>query len=154
MLSAARRLPKRSVLHIHTKEIPMNYLEASNYIFENAQELINQNRVLVGLHYVGTKKNKRTCTFLVMKPFKTNDKFAYHLYPLVSRKMSNALHLRGLRKFTVKQERHEKFAELQPEDIQCLNYQILPINQVDGIKADDLVANMLRRLNLSADELA
>lgn len=126
----------------------MNYLEASNYIFENADELIAQNKVLVGLHYVNQNKRHRVGSFLIMKPFKNNDKYAYYLYVMVSRKLNKPLHLRGTRNFVVKQERHEKFAALQPKDVANLNYQILPSSQVDGVVAEDLANNMLDRLNL------
>ena len=42
-----------------------------------------------------------------------------------------------------------KFAALQPNDIAQLNYQIMPLSQVDGVIAQDLANNMLKRLNIS-----
>ena len=127
----------------------MNYLTASNYIFEHAEELVQQKKVLVGLHYTNTNKKHSIGSFIVMKPFKKNDNFGYYLYVAVTRKMNQPLHLRNARNFTVKQDRHEKFAALQPNDIAQLNYQIMPLSQVDGVIAQDLANNMLKRLNIT-----
>lgn len=131
----------------------MNYLEASTYLFENAEQLITQNKVMIGLHYTNKSKPKGVTTFLVMKPFKKNEKYAYRLHVVLSHKLNKPLHLRDTRNFTVKQDRYKKFAELQPVDIAQLNYQVMPLHKIDGRITSELVDEMLQILNIDMQQI-
>lgn len=124
----------------------MNFAETSDYIFENAEKLIAENKVFVGLYDVSTNTKKLHCSILVLRPFNNNGKPSYRLIPMVRKKFKQVLRYRDCQSFVITEARQKNVAKLQPASVANLNYFEFNNGQIEGRSAEEIAEKLAERL--------